>query len=113
MKNSPQIIDLSWEISEKMPVYPGDPFVMVQGDRSSLNNGFSLKVLTTCMHAGTHLDAPSHYLATGDTVESIPLDKTIGFATKIKVDIINNCIKTEDIDMGYHNSYRKHNKIVI
>lgn len=113
MKNSPQIIDLSWEVSEKTPVYPGDPFVKVQGYRSTVSNSFSLKTLTTGMHVGTHLDAPSHYLAMGDSVETIPLEKTIGFATKIKIDIIDNLIKTKDIDMGYHNSYQKHNKIVI
>ena len=65
------------------------------------------------MHVGTHLDAPSHYLASGDTVDAIALEKTIGFATKIKVNFTNNLIKTEDIDMVYHNAYRKHSKIVI
>lgn len=113
MKNSPQIIDLSWELSDKTPVYPGDPVINVSGERLKDSDGFSLKTLTTAMHVGTHLDAPSHYLASGSSVESIPLDKTIGFATKIKVSLHDNLIKTEEIDMAYHNAYQKHSKIVI
>ncbi len=113
MKNNPQIIDLSWDVSETMPIYPGDPFIKVEGGRKNTNDGFSLKRLSTAMHVGTHLDAPSHYLGEGSNVEAIPLEKTIGFATKLKVSIIDNVIKTEDLDMCYHNAYQKHPKIAI
>ena len=113
MKNNPEFIDLSWDIVEGMPIYPNDPVLKVEGGRKTNEDGFSLKRLTTAMHVGTHLDAPSHYLGNGDHVESIGLDKTIGFATKLKVEIIDNVIKTDDLDMCYHNAYRKHSKIVI
>ena len=113
MKNNPEFIDLSWDIHEGMPIYPNDPLLKVEGGRKNEEDGFSLKKLSTAMHVGTHLDAPSHYLKAGLSVESIGLEKTIGFATKLKVDIIDNVIKTDDLDMCYHNAYRKHSKIVI
>ena len=33
-----------------------------------------------CAHNGTHVDAPYHFISDGDTVDSIPLEKTFGYA---------------------------------
>lgn len=47
--------------------------------------GFSSKVLIFSDHAGTHVDAPNHYIEDGDCVSKIPLDRLIGRAVCIDV----------------------------
>ena len=33
-----------------------------------------------CAHNGTHIDAPAHFIQAGQTVDQLPLSKTIGYA---------------------------------
>jgi len=40
---------------------------------------------STAEHGGTHIDAPIHFSATGQTVDEIPLERLIGPAIKIDV----------------------------
>jgi len=82
------IYDISKPLSESTPVYPGDPPVRV--DRlSDVASGaeFTLSGLSMSLHAGTHVDAPSHFIAGGPTVDEIPLAPLIGPA--LLVDIPN------------------------
>ncbi len=60
-------------------VFPGDTAperrVMQSieaGDRCNLSD------VLMCAHNGTHIDAPYHFVEGGDTVEKIPLFKTVG-----------------------------------
>jgi kynurenine formamidase len=41
-------------------------------------DGCSVQTISCCNHLGTHLDAPSHFLAQGLTVEELPLSALIG-----------------------------------
>ena len=73
-----KIIDISQEVLS-CEVYPGDPFP--QGDRiKSMEQGelYNLSVFSMCAHNGTHIDAPSHFLRYGETVEQLPLDGFVG-----------------------------------
>ena len=73
------IYDISLSISNEMPVWPGDTPVRLARARD-LRNGvpYTLSQITTSVHAGTHLDAPMHYLHDGDGVDQIDLNKLIG-----------------------------------
>ena len=79
MSSNPlEIIDISQEILS-CEVYPGDP--APQGDKiKSMEQGelYNLSVLSMCAHNGTHIDAPSHFLRFGKTVEHLPLDGFVG-----------------------------------
>ena len=68
-------VDLTQLISEQLPVWPGDPPVLVTrvSDDLPLVSGLSM----SC-HAGTHVDAPAHFLAGGAGVDALPLDVLIG-----------------------------------
>ncbi|MBE6690853.1 MAG: cyclase [Ruminococcaceae bacterium] len=78
-----QILDISQEIFS-CAVYPGDPkpsyerlCAMERGDL------YNLTAFSMCAHNGTHVDAPAHFLPDGRTVERLPLDKTVGYATVV------------------------------
>lgn len=69
-------VEIGYPIYEGMPVYPGLPEVKVQL-RESLEAGddWNGSVLTTYLHAGTHVDAPWHYMG-GDApgIDAVPID---------------------------------------
>jgi arylformamidase len=106
-------VDLTKTVSEMMKVYPGDPFVEMETLRTVSEDGFAIKCLTTCMHAGTHLDAPSHFLTTGGDVTTIPLEKTIGWANKITVLPEQGILKTATIRQAYAKLSKKHPRILL
>lgn len=72
------IIDITKEVLSA-PVYPGDPAPFLRRVQS-LERGdvCNLSVLTSCVHAGTHLDAPCHFLNGGDSIDRIPLEECMG-----------------------------------
>lgn len=77
---SARIYDISQELFG-CTVFPGDP-APKREILSSMEEGalYNLTALSLCAHNGTHVDAPSHFLKDGGTVDEIPLSKTVGVA---------------------------------
>ena len=73
-----KIIDISQEVFS-CNVYPGDPKPaferVVSIDKGDVYN---MSTLSMCVHNGTHIDAPYHFLNDGNTVEQIPLEYFVG-----------------------------------
>ncbi len=65
-----RIYDISLGLDADTPVYPGDP-AMVRTQTASLEAGddCELSFLTLSSHAGTHLDAPAHFIAGAKTID--------------------------------------------
>ncbi|TDP89692.1 kynurenine formamidase [Leucobacter luti] len=80
-----QIIDLSQPISDGMAVYPGDPRASIRPALSVEQDGVAVARLDFGSHTGTHLDAPSHVIVGGRTVDQIPLEWLIGPAAILRV----------------------------
>jgi arylformamidase len=62
-----------------MPVYPGDPEVRVE----QVQEMPALSVIELGSHTGTHVDAPSHFIAGSSGVDELPLDVLIGPCTVV------------------------------
>jgi len=64
-----------------MPVWPGDSGVEIKLV-SNMEEGANANVshLSLGAHTGTHVDAPSHFIPGGETLDKIPLDHFIGEA---------------------------------
>lgn len=73
-----RIIDLSHEIIDNMPVYPGDEAVKLYQDRSLDKDGYTSFRLEIGMHAGTHIDTPMHLLNRTTFINELPLDRFAG-----------------------------------
>jgi len=75
-----RIYDISLTISPKLPVWPGDPRVVLQRV-SKIEEGSDTNVsqLKMSVHMGTHVDAPFHFLG-GDaqTVEQLNIKDLTG-----------------------------------
>jgi arylformamidase len=74
-----QIYDISVPISESLVVWPGDAPVEIT-QPSHLARGDVATVSRLCLgaHAGTHVDAPAHFIPGGSNVDSLDLDVLVG-----------------------------------
>ncbi|MBU1144618.1 MAG: cyclase family protein [Firmicutes bacterium] len=106
-------IDLSVLIDENTLVYPGDPPFTRKAYFTHELDSFSLQGFETGMHIGTHLDSPYHFLDKGISVDEIKLDKLIGKANKISVQVKNSTILTKDIEEAYLLIPSKQTKLLI
>ena len=72
-----KIYDISQNIF-KAKVYPGDP-IPTKTIIKSIDNGdnYNLSSFSMCSHTGTHVDAPSHFIKGGKTIEEISLNKFV------------------------------------
>lgn len=84
-----RIVDLTRPIEAGMSVYPGDPEVCFVTHSDYAAHGFRVTQFQLGTHAGTHLDAPAHFLSGGATVEALPLEKLVGAARMIDLNASN------------------------
>lgn len=89
------IIDLSQPLFNEMPVFPQDPVFHQKTIMEHEKDDFSLSIIKTGMHAGTHIDAPYHFDPKGKKIDKIPLEELIGPGQI--VDIFNNIITIEQL----------------
>lgn len=73
------VFDVTVPMRPAMPLWPGDApmqleFVRTIGGGSATNNSH----LAFSSHAGTHIDAPLHFIDGGATVEAIPPEALVG-----------------------------------
>ncbi|MGO1537745.1 MAG: cyclase family protein [Leucobacter sp.] len=78
--------DLSHTLTTGMPVYPGDPEVHLSDALTLDTDGVAVTHVRIGSHTGTHLDAPSHTVHGGRTLDEISLDELMGEALVIHVD---------------------------
>ena len=69
-------IDLSHILKNDFNAYPGDPEFSLK--EIFEEEEFYLSKLECSLHTGTHIDAPLHYIKSGNTVSDIKLDSLIG-----------------------------------
>jgi kynurenine formamidase len=85
--SSVRVIDLSHALDATTPPFPGDPPLAVEvvdttarpardGERP-----VNLSRIALGLHAGTHIDAPFHFFAQGETVDRVALERCFGPAT--------------------------------
>ena len=67
------------------PTEPGFRFEPGPNGRTAKGYYYAANRFATAEHGGTHLDAPRHFSATGDTSEAIPLERLVGEAAVVDV----------------------------
>lgn len=73
-----KLYDISQEVFG-CAVYPGDPAPKRESlSRMEAGDLYNLTAFSMCAHNGTHVDAPYHFIQEGNTVDQIPLEKTVG-----------------------------------
>jgi arylformamidase len=81
-----RLYDISRPIHARTPVYPGDaPFSMRWAERIADGGIANVSTLTLSAHLATHVDSPYHFVAGGERIGQIPLDRFIGPARVVTI----------------------------
>lgn len=82
------IIDLTYGISAQMSKYPSDPPPSIETAPATEKDGKICSAVTTLAirpHHGTHIDAPSHKIPGGKTMDQYPIDHFVNRAALVNV----------------------------
>ena len=81
-----RLYDVTVTVRPGMPTFPGEPQPELAAVRR-MSEGASSNVsrLTLSLHAGTHVDAPAHFLEGGATAEALPLAALCGPARVVSI----------------------------
>lgn len=79
------LIDLSVDLNEQTPIYPGDPETKVGAAAVLEKDGYQDHYVCVGTHVGTHMDAPSHMILGGKNLDAFPLDHFAGRGVYIKI----------------------------
>lgn len=86
-KYTDKYIDISVPVSSKLPIWPGSPEIKFERnldlDQGDIANDTTIRF---SVHTGTHVDAPLHFVAGGNSVDKLPLDVLIGRAFVVEVE---------------------------
>lgn len=79
-------IDISAPLRAGMTVWPGDAAAAVERAQSfERGDAYNLTRLAMSAHAGTHVDAPRHFLRGGAGIEAMPAEAMTGPARVVRV----------------------------
>jgi arylformamidase len=86
--------DVSRPLSMDMLVYPGD--ITPSFHQEKVGN-YQISDLHMSTHTGTHIDAPTHYLDQGDSIDTVPFDSLIGRCRVVDVSKTGNRIAKDHL----------------
>ncbi len=74
-------IDISYPYVDTMAIYPNNPeFSIRKVQDLEKGNSANVSLISMGSHTGTHIDAPSHFIADGATIDQIALESMNGCA---------------------------------
>lgn len=96
------LIDLTVPLNEKTPTYPGDPATKINPAAVVERDGYHDHFVCVGTHVGTHMDAPSHMISGGKSLDQFPIDQFTGRGVYVKIDkeFDTQMIKKLDIREG-------------
>jgi arylformamidase len=81
-----RLIDISRSLNPDIAVWPGDtPFQLQPKQALADGDTVNLTTLVVSAHTGTHVDAPYHFAADGETMEAVDLSAYWGPAQVVTV----------------------------
>lgn len=78
-----RILDLTMPIYHNFPGNPMLPPTRLDVTHNFAADGFCMERLDIPTHAGTHIDAPSHMVENGISLDKIPLSRFMGWAVVV------------------------------
>ena len=88
------IIDITRSLAGDALVYPGDTAPWFSQRDAGL---YLISELRMSSHSGTHIDAPVHYLKTGQTVDALPLAHLVGSCRVLDMSGAGSLIDAADL----------------
>jgi arylformamidase len=80
-----RVHDLTAMLQSHMPVWPTSPLPVFEPIGILARDGYTIERVSCLTHTGTHMDAPSHFLEDGATIDQIPPGQLVGTASVLDV----------------------------
>lgn len=96
-----RIIDITVPISPSTPIFPGDPEPSIESVCTIAKDGCAVSRLIFGSHTGTHVDAASHVLKDGLSVDSLNLENLMGQAVVLDFPPPNGTLTDSILDKAY------------
>ncbi len=95
-----KIYDISMTITPDMPVYKGraEKRPHMSADSDFVTGTAYETRINMNLHTGTHIDAPLHFVEGGDTIDHMPLEKTVCKCRVIDVTHVTAGISSADLE---------------
>lgn len=101
-------VDLTLEIRDGLQTYKSHPPIKIEDSATFENTkhlyvppccGFGSKKMELSDHAGTHIDAPNHFIKNGQSVDEIPIENILGSAIMLDCSHMKKHHETVTADM--------------
>lgn len=93
-----EYFDISTPMHEDMPVWPEDPPFRLKKIKSfAKGDGVNVSKIKCCLHSGTHVDAPLHYVDGGKAVDELDLDSLVGAACVVNLEGVKS-VTAQDLE---------------
>ena len=97
--------DITLPFSPRLPAWPGGPKPVVERLLSLEDGGVAnVSRIDSCVHYGTHMDAPLHFIDGANGIEAMPVDVQIGPALVVHLPdadaITADVLNAQDIPDG-------------
>ncbi len=73
-----KLIDISHTLNGNTPVFPGDPPLSLTQVKALERDKYTVYLLSSCLHTGTHIDIPMHLVEDTRLVSEFPPESFIG-----------------------------------
>lgn len=92
-----KIFDISWPLSDEMTTYKDKDNVLIQPTKTFEADNVRESTITISSHTGTHIDAPSHFIEHGTSIDQLDPLCCSGSAQVIDMTHVNDCITKNDL----------------
>jgi len=93
-----KIYDISWPISPATVEYKNKKTISFESLKEFETDQVRVSKICLGTHTGTHVDAPSHFLKDGKTIDKISLDRLIGRAHVLDLTEVVDKITANDLE---------------
>lgn len=92
-----KIFDISLPLNEQTITYPGTTSLKITATKST-NTGSALSEIKIGSHSGTHIDAPSHVIENGKSIDQLNLESFYGEARVLDLTNVAGGITVSDLE---------------
>src|SRR5947207_911327 len=92
-----KIYDISWPISSATTGYKDKKVVNFESVKSFDKDNARETTITISSHTGTHIDAPSHFMRDGKTIDQLNLANVIGRCTVFDMSTVSDGITRDHV----------------
>jgi arylformamidase len=112
-----KIIDISWPLSAQTTAYKDKKVIQFHATKTFAADKARETLLTLGSHSGTHVDAPSHFLEQGSTLDAYRLEQLVGpclvvDVTHVQEKITKDYIQHIGIKAGYRVLFKTRNSLL-